>query len=186
MSGLTAARLPRKPRQRRPWRTIATATVWVWAILGAYGLMRARWTGGPGTLIAKGIASEYDQVVVADFRVAPFNLSLGATVAEWLRVDLDQSDILRPLPPEVVGEALGRLGRNPRLPLDRRTAHQIAQAGGYPLVVVGEVGVRGHRYLLMARLEAGTSGEVLGTFRETADGEAALVGPWMASTARFG
>ena len=158
---------PREVSGVRGWMRWLVATAFL-AILvfGGYSLVRASWTGGPGTLIREGLAAKYDQVVVADLTASDPNLGLAA--AEWLRTKLDESDIVRPVSPTAVSDALRRMNRDPSLPVDAGTAREIAIRDGYPLVVAGEIEGAGKGYLLTARLEAPQSGEVLGRFRASA------------------
>ncbi len=55
--------------------------------------------------------------------------------------------------------------RDPSLPIDATTAREIAIRDGYPIVVAGELEGVGEGYLLTARIEAASDGEVLGRFR---------------------
>lgn len=160
-------------RRLRLWRAV-TAFLLVGAGLVGYLIIRQNRTGGPGTLIGQGVVDRYDRVLVADL-AAPFEPSLGGIASEWLRVELEQSDIVRPVDPAAVGAALERMQRDPSLPLDERTAREIALRDGYPLVVVGEMDQVGHGYLLTARLEAGANGAVLGRFRASASSDAEVV-----------
>lgn len=165
------------PRTARPvrfaWRRIAVVAVLAALSFVGYGLVRSGRTGGPGTLIGEGKAARYDQVLVADFASAS-DPGLGPMVSEWLRFDLDRSDVVRPVGPAAVGAALRRMARDSSLAVDAPTAHEIAVRDGYPLVVVGEIDPVGRGYVVLARLEAADGGEVLGRFRAVAASDAEL------------
>ncbi|MEJ2218075.1 MAG: BTAD domain-containing putative transcriptional regulator [Gemmatimonadota bacterium] len=159
--------------RKRIWRGVVVLAVLGLVVFLGYGLVRSRWTGGPGTLIGAGRAAKYDQVLVADFENAS-DPGLGQMVAEWLRVELDQSDIVRPVNPVEIGEALRRMERDSSLVVDAQTAREIGVRDGYPLIIVGAVRQVGAGYLLTARLEA-TTGEVLGRFRMAAESDVKMV-----------
>jgi DNA-binding SARP family transcriptional activator len=155
------------------WRRITVVAVLAALSFVGYGLVRAGRTGEPGTLIGEGKAARYDQVLVADFTSAE-DPGLGPMVSEWLRFDLDRSDVVRPVGPAAVGAALRRMARDSSLAVDAQTAHEIAVRDGYPLVVVGEIDPVGRGYVVLARLEAADGGEVLGRFRAVAASDAEL------------
>ncbi len=132
--------------------------VGVLAVLVAIAIVVAHWAEGgrlhpSDTLIGQGLAERYDEVVVADMS-SPFDPDLGRAAAEWLRTELDQSDIVRPVGPNAIGAALRRMKRDPSLPLDARTAREIAVRDGYPLVVAGELKEVGETCILTVRLES--------------------------------
>ncbi len=160
-------------RPRPWWRRALLVAALASLVFAGYGLVRSGWTGGPGTLIREGKAAKYDPVLVADFTSAS-DPGLGPMVSEWLRFDLDRSDIVRPVGPVAVGAALRRMGQDSSAIVDARTAHEIAVRDGYPLVVVGAVDPVGSGYVLLARLEAGAGGEVLGRFRAVAGSDAEM------------
>lgn len=169
---------PRRPRGRafswkNAWRGVVVLVFLGVAVFLAYGLVRSRWTGGPGTLISQGKAAKYDHVLIADFANAA-DPGLGRMVAEWLRVELDQSDIVRPVAPAAIGAALHRMERDSSQVVDAQTAREIAVRDGYPLIVVGSVRQVGDGYLLTARLEAAT-GSVLGRFRMASSSDVDMV-----------
>lgn len=155
--------------RRTRWHRVAGLAALAAIALAVYGHIEAGQTGAPGTLIGEGLAAKYDQVLVADF-ASVSDPGLGPMVSEWLRFDLDQSDIVRPVEPMAVGVALRRMERDSSLAVDAQTAHEIAVRDGYPLVLVGEVDPVGSGYVVLARLE-GAGGEVLGRFRAVAPSE---------------
>lgn len=155
-------------RHRRIWGVAAVITALGLALLGGFRWREVGRTGAPGTLIGEGAASLYDAILVADFRF-PSDQGLGVTAAEWLRTEIDQSDIVRPVGSAAMGSALRRMGRDPTAPVDAETAREMALRDGYPLVVVGALDEVGGRYLFNIQLES-AEGEVLGWFNAAASG----------------
>jgi eukaryotic-like serine/threonine-protein kinase len=161
------------------WRRSLSAGVVAFALLGlgATGFMAMRNLGiGPaGTLMARGVLDERDLVVLADFDASDRDGALAGAVAEALRIDLIQSNVIRVAEPGPVRAALERMQHPPGAALTADAARQLAVREGYKAVIAGEVSSMGSGWMLSARLVAAGDGTTLAAFREPARDSAAII-----------
>jgi DNA-binding SARP family transcriptional activator/Flp pilus assembly protein TadD/TolB-like protein len=158
----------------KSWRTRRAAFVAVLALavgaLVAVAVATRRAEDEPaGSLMATGVLTPRERILVADFENRTADSSLGIVVTHMLRVDLSQSRAIRVVPPSAVGEVLGRMKRPAAAPVDATVAREVAVREGIKAVIAGEVAAVGSRYVLSAQLLASETGEVLAAGRETAD-----------------
>jgi len=164
-------------RDKLTWRRSLLSGAIAFAVLALVTaiFMAMRTLGfGPGaTLLAQGVIAEDDKVVLADFS-STADSALGRVVAEALRIDLQQSNVIRLAAATEINAELRRMLRDPGA-IDEATAREIAQRAGFKAVVAGEVGQLGSGYTLNARLIT-PDGNVLAAFREPARDSTELVG----------
>jgi tetratricopeptide (TPR) repeat protein len=162
------------------WRKAVRGGVLAFAALGivtvAYSAMRVLGIGPVGTLVASGRLSEQDRLVVADFENRTADSSLGASVTEAFRIDLAQTPLVRILSTAEVGDALGRMRREPGTPVTAALAREIATREGAKGIVTGEISSLGKSYVLSARVLSASDGSELVALRETAGDDAGIVG----------
>ena len=91
---------------RRTWIGGAVAVGAFAALVLGFMVMRALGIGSVGSLMAKGAFGKKETVVVADFTSPPSDSTLGVTVSEALRTDLEQSSNLTVLTKASVAEVL--------------------------------------------------------------------------------
>jgi tetratricopeptide (TPR) repeat protein len=123
----------------------------------------------PASLAAQGIVNERDLVLVAEFEGRGVDPSLPATVAEAMRADLAQSDFIRVLTSEEARDIL-QMMRRPEARIDVRTAREVAQREGVPVVITGQVGAAGAGFVLTVAIISTATGEMLFSDRQTAAG----------------
>jgi eukaryotic-like serine/threonine-protein kinase len=161
------------------WRRSLSAGVVAFALLGlgttGFMAMRSLGIGPPGTLMARGVMDERDLVVLADFDASERDMALAGAVAEALRIDLIQSQVIRVAEPGPVRAALERMQHPPGAALTAETARQLAVREGYKAVIEGEVSAMGSGWMLNARLVAAEDGATLAAFREPARDSAAII-----------
>jgi eukaryotic-like serine/threonine-protein kinase len=143
--------------------------------LGTTGFMTARTSGiGPfGTLFAQGVLDADDVILMADFSSSR-DPALGRAVAEALRIDLVQTNVIRVADAKQVREALERMQRDPADGLPPDVALMVAEREGIRAVIRGEVSALGNGFQLLAELVS-QDGAVLDAFRETARDSTQLI-----------
>ncbi len=160
----------RKVRRFLTWRRALQGGVAAFALLGigtgTYSLSRALGVGPAATLVARGALQERALLVLSDFESADPDMARLAT--EAFRIDLSQSRLVRLAQRRFVGEALGRMGREPDAPLSLTLAQELAQREGAAAVVGGEIHEAGGQYLVAVQLFTPGGLEALVSGRETA------------------
>jgi tetratricopeptide (TPR) repeat protein/tRNA A-37 threonylcarbamoyl transferase component Bud32 len=160
-----------RPKTGLTWRRAGITMVLAFALLGltaaGYSAMRSMGIGPAGTLVAAGILPERPRIIVADFENRTADGSLGITIAEMLRIDLAQSQVVRLPNNAAIAEALRWMDRDPEAPLDVSMALEIAEREGVPAVIAGAVSPMGDGYVLTVRLIAAADGAELIPLRET-------------------
>jgi eukaryotic-like serine/threonine-protein kinase len=161
------------------WRRSLTAGVVAFALLGlgatAFMAMRSLGIGPAGTLMARGVLDERDLVVLADFAASDRDAALAGAVAEALRIDLIQSQVIRVVEPGPVRAALERMQHPAGSPVTEVEARQVALREGLKAVIAGDVSSMGSGWMLSARLVAAEDGATLAAFREPARDSAAII-----------
>src|SRR6059036_2304308 len=140
-----------------------------------YMAMRLLGIGPVGTLVASGVLTQRDRLVLADFENRTADSTLGPSLTEALRVDLAQSGAIRLLDAAAVGQALGRMGRQPGGPLDLALARELAQREGAKAVVHGQIDPLGRGYVVSAELVSAADGAALVSVRENAKDDGAII-----------
>ena len=173
-SSIIAGFATRHPGQLT-WRTTRRGGAAAFAIfalaVGAYMAMRQFGIGPFASLIASNAIAANDRVLIADFRGPASDTSLGAVFAEGMRAALDESRVVRLIPPDRAGEILQQM-RTPGAAIVGPVAREVAERSGAKVVVDGDVKTIGKAYALTARLLAPSGGEPLITLQETARDDA--------------
>jgi tetratricopeptide (TPR) repeat protein/tRNA A-37 threonylcarbamoyl transferase component Bud32 len=143
-------------------------------VAGGYTAMRLLGIGPVGTLVASGVLKNRDKLILADFENRAADSTLGPSVTEAFRVDLQQSQTLRLVDATEVADALRRMER-PAGALTPAIAREVAERSGIKGVVSGQIDPIGTSYVLSASLLDATDGRVLTAVRETADGPGELL-----------
>jgi eukaryotic-like serine/threonine-protein kinase len=144
-------------------------------LVAVWMMMRMLGIGPAGSLMAAGVMGERERIVVADFKSPANDTSLGPVLTEALRADLAQSRNLEIMQPTAVRDVLVRMQRPANERVDYTLAREVATREGIKAVLDGEVIELGGRYVITARLIATMSGDVLGSFRTTADNAASMI-----------
>lgn len=169
--------LPDSGPRIHPWKGFLTwnrallAGVIAFAILGAgtagYMGMRVLGIGPVGTLVAQGVLEARDPIVLADFESGTVEPGLAGALTQALRVDLEQSRVVALADPGLVRDVIRRMELSPEATLDGELAREVAARAGLKAVLAPDVNAAGGSFVLTARLLS-SSGESLGSFRETA------------------
>jgi Tfp pilus assembly protein PilF/tRNA A-37 threonylcarbamoyl transferase component Bud32/TolB-like protein len=144
-------------------------------VAGTYTAMRVLGIGPIGTLVASGVLKNRDKLILADFENRAADSTLGPSVTEAFRVDLQQSQSLRLVDAAEINDALRRMERPSGSPIGSGLAREIAERSGIKAVVSGQIDPVGTSYVLSASLLDATDGRVLTAVRETADGPGDLL-----------
>jgi eukaryotic-like serine/threonine-protein kinase len=161
---------------RRTWIGGAAAVGGFATLVLGFMVMRALGIGSVGTLMAKGAFGSKETIVVADFASPPSDSTLGVTVSEALRTDLQQSSSLTVLTKASVAEVLRLMQKSGdgRVPYD--LAREVASREGDKAVLDGSIVQLGSSYVISARLVSALDGTELAQFRATAKNQDDLVG----------
>jgi tetratricopeptide (TPR) repeat protein len=180
MASGTMATIAMKASPHLSWRRTATGGVWAFTafvlIVGGFMAMRALGIGPAGSLFASGRLGPDERLLVAEFGVmGGADSSLGSVVAEAIRADLGQSNVVTVVPASVIRSALQRMRRPESTRLDATIASEIALREGVKAVVHGDVTPIGAGFILTARLVDPGSGDLIASFRSTADAPTDLI-----------
>lgn len=161
------------------WRNAVVAVVAAFSLLGigttGYVASRTLGVGPAATLLSRGVITERDVLVLADFANLTPDSLLGDDVTQLLRIDLLQSPTMGVAEMEQIADVLHRMGRARSTPLDPALAREVAIREGFEAVLAGEVRSLGGGYVITAQLVAAEDGETLLAVRETAGDSAALI-----------
>ncbi len=144
-------------------------------VAGGYTAMRLLGIGPVGTLVASGVLKNRDRLILADFENRASDSTLGPSVTEAFRVDLQQSQSLRLVDGTEISDALRRMERPASGVLAPALAREVAERSGIKAVVTGQIDPVGTSYVLSASLLDAADGRVLTAVRETADGPGELL-----------
>jgi tetratricopeptide (TPR) repeat protein len=153
---------------------VGAGTLLVAAVV-AYLAMWATGIGPMGSLVAQGVISEGEPVILAGFANSTPDSTLGDVVTAALRADLVQSPVLRPVERASLEDVLRRMQRDPATKLTPDVAREAAQRDGIKAVLEGEVASVGAGYILTATIRSAASGSALGAFRVNAAGSDDLI-----------
>jgi tetratricopeptide (TPR) repeat protein/tRNA A-37 threonylcarbamoyl transferase component Bud32 len=160
---------------RRTWLGGAIA-VGVFALLVVgFMVMRAAGIGPMASLRGDGTFGATEMIMVADFSSPASDSTLGATLAEALRTDLDQSASLNVISRRSILEVLELMQRPAGGGVTFELAREIATREGAKAVLDGDIVKLGQSYVVSARLITTLDGKELASFRETADSENDLI-----------
>jgi len=188
-----ATALPPPAEVTRPWRpsrrTVAIVGGFAAAVVVA-GVLRelARRPGATPGVVNQAEGSieqaaftptsetDDDRVVLADFHNHTRDTILAGAVTEALRVDLEQSRVVRVLSTTQVQDALRRMRRAPNAALADSLARDVAVRGGAKAFITGDIGELGTAFTVSVQLISADNGNVLAAFREAARDSTALIG----------
>ena len=175
----TMTRIAVKASPHVTWRRTAlggvvAVTVFA-ALVVAFMVMRALGIGPAGSLLAKGVISDRDHILVADFTAPASDSGLGSVVGEAVRMGLTESGAVKVVQPLQVAGALTRMQRPATSRLDRDLAREVAQREGAKAIVDGDVTPVGAGYIVTVRLRGTDPPDELASYRETAASATDLV-----------
>ena len=145
------------------------------AVVAVYMAMRLFGIGPAGTLIASGVLSADDRILLADFVDRTGDSTLGVAVTEALRVDLGQSPSVTLVQRSELADAFARMQREPPSAMTPELATEVAAREGIKAVVSGEVNEVAGSFVISAQLLASETGEVLVPLRETARDSTSII-----------
>lgn len=130
-------------------------------ISGALGI------GPAGSMLAAGTLDEADALLVADFEIrGGLDSTLGSTLAQGVRTDLGQSNVVTVVPATVIAPALERMRQPATAPLVPVVARELAQREGIKAVVEGELTPLRSGFIVTIRLVS-AHGDELVSYSET-------------------
>ncbi|MFQ5530876.1 MAG: tetratricopeptide repeat protein, partial [Gemmatimonadota bacterium] len=149
------------------WRNAIAGGIAALALFGAataaWMVMRSAGVGTAGTLVARGLITDGERVVLADFS-GDSALATAATMS--LRVQLAESGVVSVAEPALVANVLQRMNvEGGRVDLER--AREVAEREGFKAVVGGDVAGAGGGYIVTARVIETASGAELVNVGET-------------------
>jgi hypothetical protein len=137
------------------WRNAILGGVMAGALLvtsvTAYLAMWALGIGPVGSLLAQGILSEQDAIVVADFEDDGSG-AYGAEIRDAVQSNLALSSIVTVLDRTTIADALRRMGRDPDVALHSAVARELAEREAAALVVDGGIVREAAGYHVYARI----------------------------------
>jgi tetratricopeptide (TPR) repeat protein len=160
---------------RRAWLGGAIAVGSFVALIAGYMLLRALGIGPFGSLFAAGTLQKNERLLVADFASSASDSTIGPVVTDAFRTALGQSQSITVMQPTDVRDVLRRMQKPGNMKVDFAVAREVATREGIKGVVVGDVIALGGNYAVSIRLVSPQSGDELASFRETADGQRALL-----------
>jgi tRNA A-37 threonylcarbamoyl transferase component Bud32 len=177
--GATLASLAVRARPHLTWRRAALGgvlAVGTFALLVAgYMALRALGVGPEGSLLASGKIDKSERLLVTDFHGSGADTSLAGVLAEAVRTDIGQSNVITVVPRASVAAALERMQRPPASRIDLGLAREISAREGIKAIVDGDLTPLAGGYIVTLRLVAAESGDELASYREAIDGPKALL-----------
>jgi tetratricopeptide (TPR) repeat protein len=144
-------------------------------IAGGFMAMRTLGIGPLGTLVAAGVLDDQARLVLADFANTTSDSTLGETVGELFRIDLNESPAITLLSSEQVSEILARMQRPEDTPLVPDVVSEIAIREGIKAYLTGDIRSLGDSYLIAARLVSAETGEDFVSVNEQANTSADIM-----------
>jgi len=160
---------------RRTWLGGVLAVGTFVALVAAYMALRALGVGPFASLLAAGALQKNEKLLVADFSSSAGDSSIGPVVTDAFRTALAQSRAVGILQPTDVRDVLRRMQKPANTKVDFAVAREVATREGIKAVILGNVIALGGNYAISVRLVSPQTGEELASFRETADGDKALL-----------
>lgn len=142
--------------------------------LAAYFVMWSTGVGPVGNLVAQGVMSEGERVILADFTDGTGE-GYAAPITEALRIDLLEAALFAVVDDSEIRPTLALMRVEPGAPLTSERARDVAARLGIAAVLEGEVTSLGTGYSVTATLRATDSGRSLAGFRVTAGGSDELI-----------
>jgi tetratricopeptide (TPR) repeat protein len=172
--GSSKTTFPAKVAPRGRKRILAGAVSVI--ALAALGLAWFGKVGRAGTLIGNNVLAANDLVLVADFQNRAGDSTLAPTVTDAVRVELQQSRVVRVMTQSAMWAGLKRMGVDHGAALPDTKVKELAEREGAKAYIVGDIARLGGGYQLTARVVATTGGSEALTARATAADESKLIG----------
>jgi tetratricopeptide (TPR) repeat protein len=160
---------------RIPWRPIAAGFLAI-ALLGVAGFSWFARTGRAGTLIGDDVLAPNDVVLVSEFENHTADSSLGGTITDAIRFDLQNSRVVRVMSQSAMWAVLDRMGVTHGAALPPAKVQELAEREGAKAFVVGSVARVGASYQITARVVATNGGNEALTALATAADSTKLIG----------
>jgi len=160
---------------KRTWMGGAIAVGGFLVLVVGYMVTRALGIGPAGSLLGAGKLAANDRIIISDFRSPADDSTLGVTITEALRADLEQSSVLRVMPRLAIMDALRLMQQPIDAHVDFDMARSIATREGVKAVLDGDVVSLGGRYVLSTRLISAQDGAQLAAFKEEAGSQNDLI-----------
>jgi len=152
-----------------------TAAVLLVTSVVAYLAMWALGIGPVGSLMAQGVITERDLVIVAAFENHTDDSSLALAVTDAFELHLAESRAVTLVDAELVAEALTRMGEDPAAPLLPELARRIAVQEGIRVVVEGDIARLRSGYDVSVRIVIADQRSPIARFRGTPSGDDDLI-----------
>lgn len=152
---------------------IAAVAVLALAVGGEWWYTRA---AGGGTLLGSSAIAQNDLVLVSDFENRTTDSTLAATVTDAIRVDLQQSNVVRVMTQSATFEGMNRMGVKRGTFLPDSQVRELAERESAKAYIVGDIAKLGSGFQLTARVIATAGGSEPLTVRSTAKDESELIG----------
>ncbi len=157
-------------------RTAVSVGVGATLALGLGGILWFGKDGRAGTLIGNDILAANDLVLVADFQNRTTDSSLASTVTDAVRVELQQSHVVKVMTQSAMFAGIKRMGLLAGGVLPDSLVHALSEREGAKAFIVGDIARLGGGYQITARVLATASGGEALTARATAADESKLIG----------
>jgi serine/threonine-protein kinase len=171
--GMTPTALQPASRRSLPrWLVPAAAVV---AIVAVLGVTRFNKVGASGTLIGDEVLAQDDMLLVGEFINETEDSTLGETVTDATRLELQQSEVVRVIGQREMWDALRRMERDPGVVQPDSVVRELAEREGAKAYVTGTVRRLGSGYQLVARVVATADGAEVKSARATAADDSELI-----------
>ncbi len=161
------------------WSPVAKVGIVVAALVvlaGAYGTMQFGKVGRAGTLIGRDLLAKDDLILVAEFEDRTDDATLGQTITDAVRVELQQSPVVEVLSQAGMWDGMRRMGLDIGTALPDSQVRELAERENAKAYVAGEVSQLGAGYQITARVIATADGTEALTVRVTAANDDELIG----------
>jgi tetratricopeptide (TPR) repeat protein len=144
-------------------------------VLATAGIAWFVQVGRAGTLIGDDVLAENDLVLVSEFTNRHPDTTLAATVTDAMRVELQQSRVVRVMSQAAMWDGLGRMGLGHGAALPDAQVRDLAEREGAKAFIVGDIAPLAGGYQLTARVIATVDGNEALTAKATASDESQLI-----------
>jgi tetratricopeptide (TPR) repeat protein len=175
LDALDAAARPSRTRVSRRVRVMTAGAVAA-VVLAIGGVSWFARTGRAGTLIGDDVLARNDLVLVSEFENHTADSSLGGTVTDAIRMDLQDSRAVRVMSQAAMWSGLERMGLARGTFLPQPKVQELAEREGAKAYVVGNIARVGGSYEISARVVATNGGAEPLTAHATARDSIALIG----------
>ena len=162
------------PRARNHRAIVIGATAVVLA-LAAGGVAWFGKDGRAGTLIGNDVLAANDLVLVSEFLNRTTDPTLAPTVTDAVRVELQQSRVVKVMAQAAMWAGIRRMGLSPDSALAENRVQELAEREGAKAFVVGDIARLGGGYQLTARVVVTAGGSEALTVKATATDDSKLI-----------